>query len=231
MDSPDVDPEQLEDSLADLRTVNRWLGGSASVIRRLTPLIRRLHGAGAATIRLLDVGTGSADLPLLLERWCRKRRIPLRVVASDLHAGTVRSAARALSSRPGISLVRSDALRLPFADGSFHLALCSTMLHHLDDAGAVAVLRELDRVASAGILVSDLRRSRGAMAGAHLLAHTLWRRHPITRHDGPASVAAGFTRGELEDLARTAGLRGASVRNEPVFRISLTIDRTRTEAT
>ncbi len=231
MDEADASPDQLAASLHDLRRVNRWLGGSAAALRRLIPLLHRLHAAGASPIRLLDVGTGSADLPLLLLRWCRRHRIPLRVVALDFHPTTVRLAAAAVARDRAVRLIQADALALPFSRDAFHLCLCSTALHHFADPEAVAALREMDRVASGGLLVSDLRRSRLAMLGARALAATLWRSHPITRHDGPRSVRASFTAGELRSLARRAGLEGAIIRNEPVFRISLLVDRTREEAT
>jgi SAM-dependent methyltransferase len=226
MDEPGVALEQLALSLADLRRVNRWLGGTAATIRRLGPLILRLARTSAAPIRLLDVGTGSADLPMRLVAWSRRRGIDLRVVASDLHPSTARLARVATAGEPAIQVLRADALRLPFDSRSVHLALCSTTLHHFRNEDAVQVIRELDRVAEGGFLVSDLRRSGPAWLGARALAATVWRRHPVTRHDGPLSVAAAFTRPELEALARAAGVRDAVVRREPVFRVSLLVDRT-----
>jgi SAM-dependent methyltransferase len=231
MDAADVPPADLAASLRDLRRVNRWLGGAAAALRRLTPLLRRLHTSRRSPIRLLDVGTGSADLPLLLLRWCRRQRIDLRVVALDFHPTTVRLAAAAVGDDPAVRVVRADALALPFSRDAFHLSLCSTALHHFADSDAATVLREMDRVASDGMLVSDLRRSRLAMTGARALAATVWRTHPLTRHDGPRSVQGAFTAGELRSLARRAGLEGAAVRHEPVFRISLLVDRTRMETT
>lgn len=226
MDEPELDSRQLAASLADLRRVNRLLGGTRATIRRLGPLVLRLGRGAGRPVRLLDVGTGSADLPKRLVAWSRKRGVDLQVVATDLHPSTAALATEATAGEPAIRVMLADALRLPFTTGSFHLALCSTALHHFDDAGAVRVLRELDRVASRGFLVSDLRRTGPAMLGARALAATVWRRHPITRHDGPLSVAAAFTAGELRALAAEAGLRSFQVRSEPVFRISLLVDRT-----
>lgn len=223
MDGPEVDPGELERSLADLRGVNRWLGGAREVIRLLAPMLDRL---AARPARVLDVATGSADIPLLLARWGRRRGVPLEIVATDLHPMTLEVARRRARGEPWVAVRSADALALPFEDGAFHFALCCTALHHFTEEDAVRVLRELDRVASAGVVVSDLRRSRPALLGAQLLAGTVWRRHPITRHDGPHSVRGAFTAAELESLAARAGLRGARVRTHPVFRLSLVVDRT-----
>src|SRR4051812_18995459 len=53
------------ESLADLRRLNRWLGGIAATRREVAALARR---RGLAELRLLDLGTGSADVPAALER-------------------------------------------------------------------------------------------------------------------------------------------------------------------
>lgn len=107
--------------------------------------------------------------------------------------------------------VRLDARRLPFPDGSFDLAFSSTMLHHLAREDALAFLREMDRVADGRWLVTDLRRSRLALAAVRLLAATLWRRNPLPRRDGPVSVRRAFTPDELRAMLARADLAGARV--------------------
>ena len=116
----------------------------------------------------------------------------------------------------------ADALQLPYADGAFDFALCSTALHHFDARDQLLrVLGELNRVAGIGGIINDLRRSRPALIGANLLAATFWRTHPVTRHDGPLSVRRAFTPAELDDLARAAGLPGARVHAHVPFRVAL----------
>jgi SAM-dependent methyltransferase len=226
MDEDGQDPVELAESLRDLRVVNRWLGGSRTALRRLGPVIRRLASRLDRPVRLLDVATGSADLPLQLIEWSGRQGLRLQVVAVDFHPTTAALAREASADEPAIHIVRANALDLPFPRGAFDLALCSTALHHFDGLDATRVLREMDRVARSGLLVSDLRRNRAALLGARALAATLWRRRRITRHDGPRSVAAAFTVQELRSLARAAGIDAAAVRAEPIFRLSLVVDRT-----
>lgn len=223
MDHPEADPGELERSLADLRHVNRWLGGRRVMLRALGAMV---GGVAERPVRVLDVATGSADLPLAIARWGRRRGVEVRVTATDLHARTLEVARDEAAAEPWVRVERADALDLPYSDGHFHIAICSTALHHFDDAGAERLLREMARVASRGVVVSDLSRSRPALWGTRLLAATLWRRHPITRHDAPVSVRAAYTPAELRLLAQRAGLRGVRVRPHPVFRLSLVADGT-----
>jgi SAM-dependent methyltransferase len=223
MDGAGVDATELERGLADIRAVNRWLGGERTALGAITPLVRRLEGR---EVTVLDVATGSGDLPLALSEWARRAGLVVRVTATDLHPATLAAARAHTAAEPNVQVRSADALDLPFEDGSFDLAMCHTALHHFDDSDAVLVLRELDRVARYGLVVTDLSRSAPALLGAHLLAATVWRRHPVTRHDGPRSVAAAFTGREVRELAARAGLEGAKVSVHPVFRLALVVDRT-----
>jgi ubiquinone/menaquinone biosynthesis C-methylase UbiE len=222
MDEPGVDRRELAVSLDDLRRVNRWLGGTRVLLHHLGRLAAR---SGAVELTVLDVATGSGDIPLAVARWARGRGLRVRVVATDAHAGTLALAREHAGRDPDVRVEHADALALPYADGEFDFALCSTALHHFDDDGAVRVLRELWRVARRGVVVNDLRRSRPALLGARLLAATVWRRHPVTRHDGPLSVRRSFTPGELLELGRRAGMAEARVYTHLPFRLALVAER------
>jgi SAM-dependent methyltransferase len=219
MDEPGQDPAELGRSLADLRGVNRWLGGYRVVLHHLGRLVAR-HPR--REYRVLDVATGSADIPLKVAAWARSRGIRMQVTATDLHATTLDFARRQTAADPDVRVEAADALNLPYADGAFDIALCSTALHHFDARDdLLRALSELGRVSAIGGIVNDLRRSRPALVGANLLAATFWRSHPVTRHDGPLSVRRAFTPAELDELARAAGLPGARVHAHVPFRVAL----------
>jgi ubiquinone/menaquinone biosynthesis C-methylase UbiE len=222
MDEPLQDAAELARSLRDIRGVNRWLGGTRVMIRHVASMARRLP---ARPLHILDVATGSADIPLALARWGRRKGVRLQVVATDLHPQTLAVARERTAADPDVQVEEADALALPFGEGAFDLVLCNTALHHFDEEDAVRVLREMDRVARHGVVVSDLRRTRTGLLGARLLAATFWRNHPITRHDGVLSVRRAFTPAELRRLAAAAGLEGARVRAPSFFRLSLVAER------
>lgn len=223
MDEPGQDAGELARALGDLRRVNRWLGGTRVVLHHLSILFGR-HPR--PRYRVLDVATGSGDVPLAIARWARRRAIDVVIVGLDNHHITLALAREHLAGEASVTTELADALRLPYGDGDFDFALCSTALHHFDrQDDAIQVLRELDRVSSLGWIVSDLARSRPALLGARLLAATVWRRHPITRHDGPLSVRRALTASELRALADEAGFAAAVVHSHFPFRIALVADK------
>jgi ubiquinone/menaquinone biosynthesis C-methylase UbiE len=218
MDSPDADQGELRQSLGDIRAVNRWLGGTRVVISLTERLMKRFP---QETYRVLDVATGSADIPIALADHAARRGRRVSVVATDVHPGTLAEARLRATGRKEITVEQADALSLPYETGAFDIVLMCTALHHFDEADAFRALSELGRVARLGVIVSDLRRSWTGLAGARLLAATVWRRHPMTRHDGPLSVRRAFTPAELSNMAGRAGLVNVRVLGLSTIRVAM----------
>lgn len=216
LDQPVHDRAELERSLAQVAAVNRWLGGRRALLRHLRGRLR--HGR---VTRILDVGTGSGDLPRAVARRARRSGRDVQVVAVDAHPQIAAIADRA-SRGTGLQVAVADIRALPFPDGAFHIGLLSMTLHHFEGEAQEAALRSLARVVDGDIVVGELHRSRPNYLGARLMAATLWRANRLTRHDGPLSVLRAFTPDELLRLAARAGLRDATVHRHPFYRLVLT---------
>lgn len=217
LDQPTVERATLEQNLRDIRRINRWLGWSRAMTRAVA---RELGCDVNGAWSLLDVATGSADLPLAVARWAHRRGARPRLIGLDLTAAVLVSAAAHLGARRAVALVRGDALRLPFRDASIDLVTCALTLHHFAPREAVDLLRELARVTRRAVVLSDLERGWAGYAGARLLRFAT--RNPMTRHDAPASVLRAYTAAELRALAQAAGLTGARVRRQFPMRLTLT---------
>lgn len=202
LDEPEHDVTELARSLDHVAQVNRWLGGSRALLKHLAPFL-----ADASTTSILDVGTGSADVPRRIVDWARKHGRSVHVRATDVHPQMQALAAERCARYPEITVERADALGLPYEDKSFDVTLLSLTLHHFDGAAQARVLTEAKRVARRAVIVNELLRSPLNYAGARLLAATWWRRNRLTRHDGPLSVLRAFEPEELIALAREAGLK------------------------
>ncbi|MCG8346418.1 MAG: methyltransferase domain-containing protein [Chloroflexales bacterium] len=213
LDAPITNQAELAANLADIRAVNRWLGGSTSIIRAVACVITDWELARPqAPITLLDVATGSADTPRALGRWAQRQGIPLQVYASDLRREVLAEAQH--YTHGAIPLICHDALRLPYADKSVDVITCAQVLHHCDEHAAIALLRELKRVARRAVVISDLVRSWPAYWGARLLG--LVQRSAMSRHDGPLSVLRAYTPGEVRELLRRTGLDGVVQMDGPL---------------
>jgi ubiquinone/menaquinone biosynthesis C-methylase UbiE len=204
LDGPLDDLDAVAGNLQDLRRVNRLLGGT-----RLSRLaISRLETSDES-VDLIDVGTGGADIPVALLADAARRGRPLRVTAIDSRPevlAVARVARPAIEDISGLELVVADGLALPYPDRAFDVAHSSMVVHHLERPDAVALLREMARVARSGIVLNDLVRGRLYWATAWLLSHAATR-NPLTRNDAPLSVRRAYTRPELRAIVDEAGLR------------------------
>jgi hypothetical protein len=210
LDLPDVDPEVVTRSLADVARANALFGGVSSAIDELKDTLKDLPRCAS----LLDVGTGLGDIPSRAKTFAAQNGVELTTVGLDSAIELARASRRTV----GFS-VCGDALRLPFADRSVDIVMCSQVLHHFAANDALTLLREMDRVARVRVVVSDIRRSWIAAAGLWLVSFPL-RFHAVSRHDGVVSVLRGFTREELADTVINAVALKPVVHRRRGFRIT-----------
>jgi SAM-dependent methyltransferase len=202
MDDPAIDPAALAGSLRFIRMVNTRLGGTAAA---LGPIRRWARAWPASeTIRILDIGTGSADIPLAIAEWARMHDRRVHITCVDLHPATLELAARFLGRRDDIELVQADARLLMdrYGSGSFDIVHAGMFLHHLPDIEVVTMLRIMDRLALRGVIWNDLVRGPIELAIVRFITLAA---PPVLRHDAAVSVENGFTRAEAKDLAARAG--------------------------
>ena len=201
MDADGVDVPQLRCSLAYIRRINQFLGYTRATLAHLQRFSARWKPG--ERIDVVDLATGSADVPLAIVRWGARRGFDVHVVGVDRHEKTIDAAREAIAAEPRIRIVQGDALAVPFDAGSFDYAVCSMFLHHLSDDEAEAVLRTMGRLARRGVIAADLLRHRRAYAWISLLSMLA---NPIVRHDARVSVRQAFNREEVLHLRDRAGL-------------------------
>jgi ubiquinone/menaquinone biosynthesis C-methylase UbiE len=210
LDDPAVDPQIVTRSLSDVVRSNALFGGLSSAVDELKEAMR--HVPRVAT--LLDVGTGLGDIPCRARKVARESGVDLTTIGLDSALELARA------SRPALGItVCADALRLPFADRSVDIVMCSQVLHHFAGTDALRLLREMNRVARVRVVVSDIRRSWLAAAGLWLVSFPL-RFHAVSRHDGVVSVMRGFTAAELADTVHQAISRRPVVHRRRGFRVT-----------
>jgi len=218
MDRELLDPITLRRLLKALERVNGLLGGVRATLRPLAQ-----YAAGwrpGQTVRFIDWGTGGADVPRAIVRWCRARGFRSRVTAVDQQADIIGQARSRCRDYPEIELVQADIAGFAAPEKSFEYALSSLCMHHLTDDQIVLLLRKSDALASRGMIMNDLVRSGRAWAWIWALTRVL-RAHPIVQHDAPLSVRRAFTPSELAGLAHRAGLPYLKVSKHFGYRLTL----------
>ncbi len=219
VDRPDADPGLLRAEMNNLRKINRRFGGISAIRREIAQLAAA--SGPRRPLRILDLATGSADIPVALVEYFSRDGRPVRITAVDRNDVVLDEAGSHAAGAAGITFERGDILGLGYPDGEFDIVLCSLALHHFTAADAVRIIREMERLSTMGFVLCDLRRSVTALCCAWLYTR-LTTRNIMTRTDAIASVRASFTETELGALLEEAGVAHTGLRRVPGFRMVVT---------
>lgn len=185
---------EIERNLADLARLNRLSGGTAASLAGIEHLV-----GGGARPGILDVGTGSGDMPLAFTArgW--------RTTGIDSNPDVLLVARRETAHDPLVEIVAGDGRFLPFEDGAFDVAHCSLLVHHFEPVDVVAILAGMRRVSRRGVVINDLRRGVLPLV-ATAAAVAAFGRSSVTWRDGLTSARRAYTLPELDAMLHAAGL-------------------------
>jgi 2-polyprenyl-3-methyl-5-hydroxy-6-metoxy-1,4-benzoquinol methylase len=198
MDRPQPISIELERDLSNLRQLNRYFG-SYTVVGRF---VRRWIQPGDR-LRIVDLATGSGDIPRLIADYARKIGAKVQVDAIDQQSSTLEIAKKLSADYPEISFIQANILEWQPSE-PYDIVLNTLALHHFSEEDAARLLRHCRSLSRRFVLVSDLRRGLLATVGVYLLTATIFR-DPMTRIDGRLSAARAFSFSELHELALRAG--------------------------
>jgi len=225
LDEPNISRQDLVSNFRDIALINRWFGGVSLVEKSLRPMLPPV--SGMTKLKLLDLATGVADVPLALaHKW--QSRYKLAITVLDLNP-VITELARQAATHAGIADFEAHAADIFAYDFDFQagppydFVTCSLAFHHFSSEQCLAMLGLMARLARRGFVVNDLERSWFGYLGAHLLGLTLTR-HRLTRHDGPLSVLRAFTPAEFLALVQAAPLPAdfsVKVKKGPFSRLAI----------
>jgi len=212
MDAPGLSEAEVQDAYRVLRRVNRQLGNLGTIRREFRRfLVEDL--AEDSPLSVLDLGSGSGDIPLALRTLVNGSR-SAQIIALDRD----KTAATAASRR--LPVVCGDALRLPFADCSIDLVTAVKFAHHFSGASLTRLVGEMTRVARRRVVILDIRRHWFAYWGFQAWSR-VFTTNRLVRYDGALSVLRGFTRDELGSEAALIADYSWEVRSYLGFQLAL----------
>ena len=168
------------------------------------------RAASSSGLSILDLGTGTAQIPIEL---CRRDR-QFAVVAVDA-AGSMLELAHGNVANAGLAaqihLEQADAKHLPFADGQFAAVMSNSIVHHIPEPQGV--LAEAVRVIAQDglIFVRDLMRPADAAQLKALVAQYAAGANSHQKGLFAASLHAALTLDEVQNLVAALGYPKNSV--------------------
>lgn len=192
-------PEEISDTLLDLRDINQKLGGFESMAAMLRTVARLTQ---CRSLTFLDAAGGAGNVADSVTH-------DLLIDGIDVDATVLDRAVSHMNGQSFLSRVAGDALALPFADGSFEVVGCNLFLHHLEPEEMITFFNEALRVARLAVIASDLRRNLFHWAAAY--AGRMRYRSRLTRNDAPASVRQAYTMVEIDEIAKQTRAAGHDI--------------------
>ena len=208
MDQPDIDPTLHLKALQGLARLNYFSNSVSLLWKPLRKLA--LANPHPHDFSVLDVATGSGDIPLALSQRTQQAGIKIKFSVTDKSSfalNLVRE--KAMQSNLPIQCFETDALEGP-PFPTHDVIICSLFMHHLDNDEAIILMKRMAKAARVAILINDLERSWLNWNMVWIASHLLTR-SPVVHMDGPRSVAGAFNQAEMLELAKQAGLMGATI--------------------
>ena len=219
MDQPDLDPGLHVQALRGLSNLNRATGIARCLYRQIRRIAKRKPG----TLRLLDVASGSGDLPVAWAVRARREGIPLEITTLDVSEFATRMQ-HEKADAAGVQLrsLQRDCVTEGLPSG-FDVCTNSLFLHHLTEEKAIGLVRSMIESAE-HVVICDLERSRAnrllVTLGARLVT-----RSPVVHVDARRSIEGAYSRNEFESLLETACGRDIAVSLVRPCRMLATIHR------
>lgn len=216
MDNFLLDHSQIDGALDELEIINTWLGGyqvSLNALKKLKPKDQ---------IYICDWGCGGGDLLRKISHWAKSQDIRLKLTGVDATQAAVEYAVAKSVSYPEINYVLADVLaetdKLPVCD----VVISCLFTHHFDNESWIKLISNMHNSARKAVIINDLHRHWLAYYSINVLTG-FFSRSKMVKHDARLSVLRSFSKAELINLLKQAGIKNYKIRWMWAFRWQLII--------
>jgi len=218
MDDLDSGGEIIDQTLRELETVNRLLGGNHVTIDGLDKLLG--NHSKADPIIIADLGCGGGDIMILVAKWARKKGYSVTLKGYDANPNIIAYAERNCAEYPEISFYTEDIFSEGFKANRYDIVICTLFTHHFKNEQLISIFNQFKTQAKTGVVINDLHRHWFAYHSIKLLTQ-VFSKSPMVQYDAPLSVRRAFRKNELEKIMKSAQISSFSLKWMWAFRWQL----------
>lgn len=219
MDDLECSGEVLEQTLRELKTINRWLGGNEVTTDGLDQLVRDFP---QPSYSICDVGCGGGDMLRIMQNWAKSRKISVKLTGVDANPNIIELAKTRLNDLNGIEWEVQNVFSQQFQQSKTDILTCTLFTHHFTDEELVSLFRAFRQKINLGIIINDLHRNPIAYYSIRLLT-SLFSKSPMVKNDGPISVLRAFSRNDWERILAKAEIKTYRISWHWAFRWQLIV--------
>lgn len=208
MDDLDCSGEVLAQTLSELKTINRWLGGNHVTLHGLDSLTREFP---QESYTIADIGCGGGDMVRIMADWADKRHFEVTFTGIDANPNIIELAKVRQGDLKSVRWSVQNVFDSDFGQEKVDIVTCTLFTHHFTDAELVELLRSMRRKVRLGIVINDLHRHPLAFHSIRMLT-SLFSRSPMVKNDASLSVLRSFSRNDWENILHQAGIGHGQIR-------------------
>ncbi|MEQ8688961.1 MAG: methyltransferase domain-containing protein [Imperialibacter sp.] len=222
MDDLSSSGDIIVQTLKELDTINRLLGGNSISLSGLKKLLSRYPEKRKEKIVIADIGCGGGDIMKLLAGWGRKNNLQLELIGIDANPHVLEYARENTKDFPEIRFEQIDIYSKAFSGLKFDIIHTSLFTHHFPESELIAFYSQWVGQVNMGIINNDLHRHWFAYHSIDWLTR-LFSRSPMVKYDARLSVLRSFLKPELEDILYKAKIQSYDIQWKWAFRWELVI--------
>lgn len=214
MDDLEADGEILVQTLKELKTINRLLGGNHVTTSALKKIVKK-HPKKTYTIA--DVGCGGGDMIRIMADWADVEGIQCQFIGVDANPNIIQTAKENLKDLQNVIFICQNVFDEDFLKEKVDIISCTLFTHHFTNGELITLFQNFRQKSSLGMVINDLHRHPFAYYSIRLLTQ-LFSKSPMVKNDGPLSVLRSFRRKELSHLIKTTGFHSFEIHWKWAFR-------------
>lgn len=200
MDDLEASGPVIPQTLRELETINKWLGGNFVTIDGIVRLIRRKQ---PAKLVIADLGCGGGDILKLIAKWAQHKKLEVELVGFDANPNIIAYAEENCKDFENIRFEVQDIFSEDFKERRFDIILCTLFTHHFTEGQLTGIFHQFKTQAQIGVVINDLHRHWLAYHSISLLTR-FFSKSEMVKNDGPLSVLRSFKRKELVQIMNDA---------------------------
>ncbi|WP_111669136.1 methyltransferase domain-containing protein [Algoriphagus litoralis] len=203
MDDLDCSGEELAQTLRELKTINRWLGGNHVTTNGLKKLMD-LHPQDS--YQIADIGCGGGDMIRIMDQWSKSQKVAVNFLGIDANPNIIELAKVRLADVANVGWRVQNVFEPSFSEEKADIITCTLFTHHFTDSELIALLRSFREKATLGLVINDLHRHWFAFHSIRVLTK-LFSKSPMVQHDASLSVLRSFRKSDWERILGAAGIK------------------------